>query len=138
MYVLHYTHLVRIVEFICKHYDEATDLINTFVQSLHVQSYNLPPVIPAPISLDTIEVRVIRNGEIETIRTIDISDMPESDRVNLIADKLKDYSTAKEAMTIHRKDFMMYLKSEHIKTEGYKRYIWATMMKVAGPLKVLW
>lgn len=97
----------------------------------------LEPIIPEPISLrDTIEIKRIFNGqEIET-KTIDLDDLTENERENVVNRLVETFTNEFQSNTINRKDFESYvLETKEISFK--KMTLWKTLKNISKRLSML-
>ncbi len=130
MFVLHYNFLLEVVEFICDNFDKSTDFINHFIKKKIPKSYDLEPVIPEPLILDKMELRVIRNGSEIRNKVLDLSKFNEEERIKIIEEKFLEFS--KDRSEINRQDFLVSLESVY-KLDGLKRNIWRILKDISKP-----
>ncbi len=130
MFVLHYNFLLEVVEFICDNFDKSTDFINHFIKKKIPDSYDLEPVIPEPLILDKMELRVIRNGSEIRNKVLDLSKFTDEERIKIIEEKFVEFS--RDRSEVNRQDFLVSLESSY-KLDGLKRYIWNKLKDISKP-----
>ena len=137
MYVLNYRVLQEIISFLVENYNNEIDRLNEFMNNILQNMSRLEPIIPEPISLrDTIEIKRICNGqEIET-KTIDLDDLTENERENVVNRLVETFTNEFQSNTINRKDFESYVLQK--KEISFKKMtLWKTLKNISKRLSML-
>ena len=132
VYMMHYTCLFTIIDFICNHYNEESEEINNFIRNIIKNMTELKPIIPEPIKLDRYEIVEIKNGEEVKRDEIILDKMTIAEQEKTIKDLLTKFRKP-DQNRIKRTDFEEYIVSQGI-TDFKKRPVWAHLKKIVGSI----
>ena len=137
MYVLNYGVLQEIITFLVENYNNEIDRLNEFMSNILQNMSKMEPIIPEPILLrDTIQIKRICNGsEVET-KTIDLDNLSESERENVVNRLVETFMNECQSNTINRKEFESYVLEK--KEISFKKMtLWKTLKNISKRLSIL-
>ena len=140
MYVLNYRVLQEIISFLVENYNNEIDRLNEFMNNI-LQNMSriepIEPIIPEPILLrDTIEIKRICNGEEVETKTIDLDNLTEIERENVVNRLVETFTNSFQSNTINRKEFESYVLQK--KEISFKKMtLWKTLKNISKKLSML-
>jgi hypothetical protein len=134
MYVIHYDTLCNIMEFMINNYNSEIDKLNEFINNIIEHMVDRPAVIPEPLILDYIELKLIKDGEAVKSDTINLDDMEETKQKQVISELFNNFKTP-TMTTINRKEFEKHLSERDIRYK--KRNVWKIVKDIASDLNLL-
>ena len=137
MYVLNYRVLQEIISFLVENYNNEIDRLNEFMNNILQNMSRLEPIIPEPILLrNTIEIKRICNGEEIETKTIDLDNLTEIERENIVNRLVETFTNSFQSNTINRKKFESYvLEKQEISFK--KMTLWKTLKNISKRLSML-
>ena len=132
VYIMHYTCLFTIIDFIVNHYNEETDQVNEFIRNIVRNMTELKPVVPTPIKLDRVEIVQVRNGEEIKREVIILDNMTTQEQERIIKDFVDKFRKPEQKI-IKRVDFEKYLVANGIK-DFKKRMVWTHLKKIVSTI----
>jgi len=122
--IMHYTYLVKIIDFVIDHFNESFEFLNKFIREDLASSYELRPVIPEPINIST---TIIQNGEF-----ILLSDMGEV----AVRELLLDIVESSRASLLTRRHIFEILEERYV-VKGYRHKIWEYLKNISQEKKYI-
>ena len=137
MYVLNYRVLQEIISFLVENYNNEIDRLNEFMNNILQNMSRLEPIIPEPILLrNTIEIKRICNGEEIETKTIDLDNLTEIERENIVNRLVETFTNSFQSNTINRKEFESYVLQK--KEISFKKMtLWKTLKNISKKLSML-
>ena len=137
MYVLNYRVLQEIISFLVENYNNEIDRLNEFMNNILQNMSRIEPIIPEPILLrNTIEIKRICNGEEVESKIIDLDDLTEMERENIVNRLVETFTNEFQSNTINRKDFESYVLQK--KEISFKKMtLWKTLKNISKKLSIL-